>query len=370
MENTAVRVYVQSPKWFIRPRNTDWRYTRFMIPRIHEFAPECSFYAANSNSTLFHANRRYLRLLAGRKLHLNIRPDHNSVLDRREFARSHCDLVFCHDDFPSNAESIPVVWQNSILDPAMVKARGASENALAAEYARKRIGFEKARFVQVSTQAEAVRLSAWFPQIADKFVAIPFFLPDVQPISSESLEEKVKRTGVLRCLFVGHEAKRKGLARVYDAFSGLPHDIQNRVHLTVVSSQTDGRIPAPALPNLKVSDALPHEQVQRLIRESDVLLMPSLFESYGLVYLEAMAQGTIPVVPDWEVQRELVDYGKAGIIFKSDPVEISQALQSLYNDIDLRRHLAFNARERFEQHFAPSVVAKKLSSMFQQAVQT
>jgi glycosyltransferase involved in cell wall biosynthesis len=368
VENTTTRIYIQTPKWFIRPRNTDWRYTRFIIPRIHEFAPECSFYAANSNSTLFHANHRYLRLLADRKLHLDIRSDHGSVLDRREFAHSRCDLVFCHDDFPRNAESIPVVWQNSILDPAMVKARGASEDALAEEYARKRIGFEKACLVQVSTRAEAVRLSTWFPEIADKFVAIPFFLPNAQSISSENLEDKVARAGMLHCLFVGHEAKRKGLARVYDAISGLPHHIQNKVHLTVVSSQTDGQIPAPSLPNLKVSDALPHDQVQKLIRESDVLLMPSIFESYGLVYLEAMAQGTIPVVPDWEVQRELVDYGKAGIIFKSDPVEISQALQSLYNDIDLRRRLAFSAKERFEEHFAPFVVAKKFSSMFQRAI--
>jgi glycosyltransferase involved in cell wall biosynthesis len=370
VESATARVYIQSPKWFIRPQNTDWRYTRFTIPRIHEFAPECSFYAANSNSTLFHANRRYLRLLACRKLNLDIRLDHGSVLDRREFAHSGCDFVFCHDDFPRNAESIPVVWQNSILDPAMVKARGASEDALAAEYARKRIGFEKARLVQVSTRAEEVRLGTWFPEIAEKFVAIPFFLPDVQSISSENLEEKVNRSGILRCLFVGHEAKRKGLARVYDAISGLPQHIQNRVHLTVVSSQTDGRIPTPAFPNLKVCDALPHDQVQELIRQSDVLLMPSLFESYGLVYLEAMAQGTIPIVPDWEVQRELVDYGNAGIIFKSDSFEISQALQSLYNDIDLRRRLAFKAKERFEEHFAPAVVAKKFRSMFQRIIQT
>ena len=74
-------------------------------------------------------------------------------------------------------------------------------------------------------------------------------------------------------------------------------------------------------------------------------------------------------MPNWG-QRELVVYSKAVIIFKSDPAELSQALQSLYNDIDLRKRLAFNAKERFEQYFAPSVVAKKLSSMFQRLIQT
>jgi glycosyltransferase involved in cell wall biosynthesis len=363
-----VKVYIQTPKWFIRRRNTDWRYTRFLIPRIGEFVQDCAFYPARSNSTVLLVNLKWARAILYRELKISVGHDGSSTLDRNEFAKSGCDLVFCHDDFPGNAGSIPVVWHNSILDPAMVRARGASDEDLAIEREIKSRGFQKAAAVLVSTEAERTRLGQWFPGIADKFVAVPFFLPDVRPIAPDRMNQKIERVGPLRCLFVGNEARRKGLDRVYAAMLRLPASVQRHIHLTVVSAQTDGPVPAPSLPNLQVSDALPFSQVLQQMQDSDVLLMPSYFESYGLVYLEAMAQGAIPVVPDWEVQREIVDDGKAGIVTSGDAGDLASSLERLRDDSDLRTRLALSAKQRFDQYFAPSIVAKKYSAMFHRAV--
>jgi glycosyltransferase involved in cell wall biosynthesis len=250
----------------------------------------------------------------------------------------------------------------------MAKAYGASDEALSIEFETKRRGFESARIVQVSTEAERVRLGKSFPDIAGKFIAIPFLVPDVKAIPLDLLMSKVEHSGILHCLFVGHEARRKGLPRVYAALTMLPPRVRNLIHLTVVSGQTDGPVDAPALPHLSVLGALPPDQVQSLFRESDVYLMPSLFESYGLVYLEAMAQGAIPVVPNWEVQREIVDYGNAGIVTSGDPAELALQLERLCDDKNLRIRLALAARQRFEEHFAPAVVAGKFSSMFHRAL--
>jgi glycosyltransferase involved in cell wall biosynthesis len=362
-----VKVYIQTPKWFIRRRNTDWRYTRFLIPRISEFVQNCAFYPARSNSTVLRVHLKWARGILYRELKISESHDRSSTLDRREFAKSGCDLVFCHDDFPRNADSIPVVWHNSILDPAMVRARGASDEDLAIEREVKSRGFQKAAAVLVSTEAERTRLGQWFPRIADKFVAVPFFLPDVKPIAPDRMKKKVERIGPLRCLFVGNEARRKGLDRVYAAMVRLPANVQNQIHLTVVSAQTDGPIAAPSLPNLQVTNALPFNQVLQRMQDSDVLLMPSYFESYGLVYLEAMAQGAIPVVPDWEVQREIVDDGKAGIVTSGDAADLASSLECLCDDSDLRTRLALSAKQRFDQYFAPSIVAKKYSAMFHRA---
>ncbi len=367
MGDETTKVYIQSPKWFIRPRNTDWRYARYMIPRISEFVQGCRFYPANSNSATIQANLHYARLSLCHRLKISSGNDGGSYLDKKDLSQSGCDVVFCHEGFPKNADSVPVIWQNSILDPRMTLAYGASEQSLAKEREAKARGFEKAVAVQVSTEAERARLGQSFPHIADKFVAIPFFLPDVVGISRDSLDKKIERGGPLRCLFVGHEAKRKGLARVYSALERLPPGLQRQTHLTVISRQSDGRISAPSLPNLKVIDEAPHEQVLQLMRDSDVLVVPSLFESYGLAFIEAMAQGTIPVVPDWEVQREIVDYGKAGVVTSGDPAHLSSILECLSTDGGLRRSLAIHARQRFEQNFAPSIVAKQYALMFSQS---
>ena len=363
MVSSGSRIYIHTPRWFLRPRNTDWVYTRFRLRRISEFVPECRFVVSQSIATMAWFNFNYAHRVARRKIGRPIESAAPVIVDLREFRRSGCDAVFCHDDFPRNTEGIPVIWQNSVLDPEMTLAYGGSEAALARSKDEKGEGFRRAAVVQVSSEAERARLGGWFPEVADRFVAIPFFLPDVAAIPLEKLEEKLARGGQLRCLFVGHEARRKGLARVYDALMHMPGEARAQLQMTVVSTQADGAIPAPSLPNLHVVPGLPHDRVLELMRDSDVFVMPSHFESYGLAYLEAMAQGTIPIVSNWEVQREIVDYGKAGVVTSGEPADLARWLVRLREDAQYRTELARAARHRFETHYAPQVVARKFASM-------
>jgi glycosyltransferase involved in cell wall biosynthesis len=359
-----IRVYVHTPRWFVRPSNTDWKYTRFVIPRLAEFVPDCAFYPAKSVSTAVEANGRYLNRRLLRSLGVDKKTPFGTSVDKKEFACKKCQIVFTHDEFPKNGESFPIVWQNSILDPHMMLAYGMPQNAFEALVEAKQKGFHKAAAVQVSTEAERDRLSKWFPELAPRFVAIPFFLPDVTSIGDDDFSRKNERRGTLRCLFIGHEARRKGLERVYDAMALLPESVSKRIHLTVISKGIGGRVIAPPIPNLRVERQLPYSKVQQLMKECDVFVMPSFFESYGLVYLEAMAQGTIPMVPNWEVQREIVDAGKAGIITNGGPEEIATRLAQLCDDDNLRRRLATNARQRFQDRFAAPVVASQFRSLF------
>lgn len=97
----------------------------------------------------------------------------------------------------------------------------------------------------------------------------------------------------LKLLFVGGLSQRKGIAELFEAVKGLEH----RVELTIV-----GRKPIKSCKALDVALArhrwfpsLSHEEVLKLMRGSDVLVFPSLFEGFGLVITEAMSQGT-PVI--------------------------------------------------------------------------
>lgn len=364
----AARVYLLTPKWFVRPRNTDWRYVRYSLPRIREYAPDCEFYLARAAATTLRANIRYVSRRVRQKLQLSCGSDFGPRLDRRDFRRSLCSVVFCHDEFPQGAESASVIWQNSILDPGMVLSYGRSAQLFEAEILRKEKGFASAAAVLVSTEAERQRLSRWFSHLARKFVAIPFFLPGVHAMSAAEWEQKAEPRNDLHCLFAGHEAKRKGLSRVYDALSRLPASVRRRIHLTVVSRFADGPICTPALPNIRIEQSASHDRVLQLMRASHVLVMPSLFESYGFVYLEAMANGAVPIVPDWEVQREIVEDGKAGIVTGGEPRDIAYVLQRLCEDHQLWRTMSWNALQRFEQHFEPSRVAAQFQLLFHRVI--
>jgi glycosyltransferase involved in cell wall biosynthesis len=259
------------------------------------------------------------------------------------------------------------VWQNAVLDPAMLAANGMTESGFRRLVEIKRAGFEQATVIQVSTEAERVRHVRAFPDLADRFQAVPFFVPGAAAIPMDVLARKLDRSGSLKCLFVGHEARRKGLDRVFQAFARLSPNAARQVHLTVVSKQTDGRVSVIPPASCRVEAVLPHDQVMRLMQESDVLIMPSRFESYGLVYLEAMSQGTIPVVPDWEVQRELVGEGAAGITTPGTPEHLATLLTELIEDQELRYRLSLAARQRFELMFAPRVVAAEFAALFLRA---
>ena len=351
-----MKLYVHCPQWFIRPRNTDWRYVRYTLPRMSEYGASFSFILSTSVATVWRTNARYLETALRRRMFRPRTYALGTAIDQDEFKRSGCGALYCHDDFPLRAEGIPVVWQNSLLDREMLEAAGVDANRYSQLIEEKREGFKAASLVLVSTEAERSRLSRMFPDCEARFAAVPFFLPGCEIIQTDALEQKIMRDEILRCVFVGHEAKRKGLDRVYRAISGLRPSVRARVHLTVVSAEADGRVDPPPFANLRIHKALPRSRVLSLMRSSDVLLMPSLFESYGLVFVEAMSQGTIPVVPDWEVQREIVDYGRAGIVTSGDPSELSALIERLCEDKRWRSDLAQNASARFAARYTPERV--------------
>lgn len=107
-------------------------------------------------------------------------------------------------------------------------------------------------------------------------------------------------TGSLRCLYVGRFIGLKGMHLGLQAFARL-HRRNPQATLTMV-----GHGPCEAswrhqAQQLGVADALrwfpwlPRAQVLQLYTESDVLLFPSLHDTGGMVVLEAMCHGTVPV---------------------------------------------------------------------------
>lgn len=99
--------------------------------------------------------------------------------------------------------------------------------------------------------------------------------------------------GPLRVLYVGSLTQRKGLSYVFDAMS----TVGPAASLTVVG----GGAPAPsavldeALAAHRHIRVVPHQFMASVMREHDVLVLPSIVEGFGLVINEALAQG-LPVV--------------------------------------------------------------------------
>jgi glycosyltransferase involved in cell wall biosynthesis len=363
------RVFLDGVEWFVRPLNTDWRYVRYSLRSLASFESRIEVYSQQSRRVLLAENATYIyrRLLSRIGIHPS--DDPRTSLDYGELKKSACDVVFSHRGFPSNSAPYPVIWQNSILDPEMsafYHPHGPPAN-VQTEIDIKGPLFARAAIVNVSTQAEVERLGRMFPGIADHFCFTPFFMPEASAADPSVLSKHCKPSEV-RVLFVGKQARTKGLDILTEAFQGMTASVRSRARLIIVSQLTDGVVSIPVDSRVEFHAGLRHEEVMREMRSAHILAIPSRFESYGFAYLEAMSQGTVPIVPNWEVQRELVNNGEAGVLVEpGDSRDLRLKLERLIEDDAYRAELAGNAYRRFCGRYAPEQVAKRFLEMFELA---
>ena len=171
----------------------------------------------------------------------------------------------------------------------------------------------------------------------------------------------------VRILFVGNHARRKGLDLLLNAFLQLPPHTQERARLTVVSNFDRSSMTLPKHASIHYVRGMSHHEVIAEMERSHILVNVARLESYGLVFVEAMAQGMVCLGPRWEVQRELLDDGRAGLNLPCTSDAIGEALERLGTNADLRYKLAAAALERFKRRYSPEVVARQYADLFRQA---
>ena len=83
-----------------------------------------------------------------------------------------------------------------------------------------------------------------------------------------------------------------------------------------------------------------------LYRIADVCVVPSIYEPFGLVALEAMASGCPCIVADTGGLREVVPHEEAGLRFRArDPAALGEMVERLLSDAGLRERLVAEASE-------------------------
>lgn len=156
-----------------------------------------------------------------------------------------------------------------------------------------------------------------------------------------------RRRDPLRVLFVGQLGHRKGLGYLLEAMDRLGAAAK----LTML-----GR-PLAVPPVLKRAmerhrwiESAPHPEVLRLMREHDVLVFPTLFDGFGLVMLEAMAQGTVVIATPNSAAPDLLTDGEDGFIVPIRSAEaIAECLTQLAEDRTLLVQMSEAARRTAER---------------------
>jgi glycosyltransferase involved in cell wall biosynthesis len=101
---------------------------------------------------------------------------------------------------------------------------------------------------------------------------------------------------------------------------------------------------------------------------SDVFVLSSYGENFGVAALEALACG-VPVVLTKEVglSPDVEEYG-AGFIVKQDALEISEAIEKLLCNHDLREAISLHARSLAQERFNLDIIVNKVIGLYESII--
>jgi glycogen(starch) synthase len=111
------------------------------------------------------------------------------------------------------------------------------------------------------------------------------------------------------------------------------------------------------------------ERLAVLAAAADCAVVPSIYEPFGMVALEAAAAGTPLVVADTGGLREIVEHGITGLRFRpGDPAGLADAVSAVLRDEVLARRLTRDARAVLEREYAWPAIAARTVGVYQRAV--
>ncbi|WP_288129621.1 glycosyltransferase family 1 protein [Microbulbifer sp.] len=153
-------------------------------------------------------------------------------------------------------------------------------------------------------------------------------------------------------LFVGTIEPRKNLSRLLRAYSLYRSQVQRPLPLKICGGKGWGLPELESLikregldENVEVLGYVDDEELPGLYRDARALLMPSLYEGFGLPIVEAFSQGTPVMTSNRGAMEEVA--GEAGVLVDPESIEeMAVSLGELTNNSGLVHDLQRRAKER------------------------
>jgi len=174
-------------------------------------------------------------------------------------------------------------------------------------------------------------------------------------ISDEELKNRALN-GPLRLLFLGNVIPRKGLHIALKALERLPNDqwmltaVGNpHAHPSYARAVSRQIARAGLAANVQFAGILPDRELSKYMKASHVLVMPSSYEGYGIVYAEAMGFGLPAIGTTSGAAGEIITHGCDGFLISlGDTVALASHLTELAQNRQRLVEMSFAARNRYQ----------------------
>lgn len=185
-------------------------------------------------------------------------------------------------------------------------------------------------------------------------------------------------------LFLGRLEQRKGIETIAAAFPRLAARHPDCT-LTIVGSDTpniggfdsarqflETRFgEAGCLARVQFLNYVPLDQLPAIFRRHDIVWVPSLYDNFPLICLEAMACAKAVVVSDAGGLPEMVRHGETGLVFPAgDADALAGQTALLCDDPYQRERLGKKARQYVETSCSSAAIYDETMALYRQALET
>lgn len=260
-----------------------------------------------------------------------------------------------------------------------------SERATPARIAGEKAVIQLADQIVAATPAEVSQLTWLYEADPDKISVIPpgVDLERFQPIDPKTAKKTVGiPCGDTNILFVGRIEPLKGIDTLLRAMALIqkrcPHAVENTC-VAIIGGDPWSDDPDEEMARLQalreeleIHDLVTflgskdQEILPNYYAAAEMVVMPSHYESFGMVALEAMAMGTPVIASEVGGLAYLVQDGINGFHIPSrDPEALAERMYALLNDENCRKMLGRQARQ-YAQKYDWSIITERMVGLYEQ----
>jgi spore coat protein SA len=231
-----------------------------------------------------------------------------------------------------------------------------------------------------------------FPQVTHKCGAVPNGT-DVEKFTPPADDQRFapQRAGNRRLIFVGRVSPEKGVHDLLEAFAIVVQQVPD-VELDIVGpvwsipanflvelsddpvvlqlrdyyvgtyqSHLDKRITPATRDKVRFIGAVPNDKLPEVYRAADLLINPSLSESFGITVTEAMASGT-PVIGTLigGMKETIVDGVTGHLVPPANPKALAEAIVKIVSSSETSKAMGSAGRRRVAQMYDWKIVVERL----------
>ncbi|MEJ2279440.1 MAG: glycosyltransferase family 4 protein [Candidatus Lokiarchaeota archaeon] len=155
---------------------------------------------------------------------------------------------------------------------------------------------------------------------------------------------------------------RKSFLKVYFVFIGPPTMAFNR-ELSKIKEEIEAKIINFTPDNLSGY----FDKIKlTAFKESEIYLMPSRSDAFGIAYLEAWASGKPVIGANIGATPEVIKTNIDGLLVEFDnPIDIAEKVLYLLKKKRVRKKLGKNGRKKVQTNYTWEVIAQKTHKMYQ-----